>query len=234
MAHIRISSHRCRCRALRYAGVALRPGSSARETQTTFNYWLGKIGDAQVGPIYLGFTGVASAILLRSSRSRSSVSTCWRRSTGARSSSSRTSAGSRLSRRSRNTACSFPPLTEGGWWLMTGFFLTTSIILWWIRTYRRSRALGMGTHVSWAFASAIFLYPVARLHPAVADGHLERSAAVRHLPASRLDQQLLDQVRQPLLQPLPLSLDRVPVRLGPAVRHARCDHSRGEPLRRRA
>jgi len=28
----------------------------------------------------------------------------------------------------------------------------------WLRTYRRARALGMGTHVSWAFASAIFLY----------------------------------------------------------------------------
>nr|BCT69991.1 truncated photosynthetic reaction center M subunit [Rhodopseudomonas sp.] len=43
-------------------GVALRPGSSERETQTTFSYWLGKIGYAQVGPIYLGFTGVVSAI----------------------------------------------------------------------------------------------------------------------------------------------------------------------------
>ncbi len=27
----------------------------------------------------------------------------------------------------------FPPLEEGGWWLMAGFFLTASILLWWVR-----------------------------------------------------------------------------------------------------
>ena len=43
---------------------------------------------------------------------------------------------------------------------MAGFFLTTSILLWWLRVYRRARALGMGTHVAWAFAAAIWLYLV--------------------------------------------------------------------------
>ena len=43
---------------------------------------------------------------------------------------------------------------------MAGFFLTTSILLWWVRIYRRARALGMGTHVAWAFAAAIWLYLV--------------------------------------------------------------------------
>jgi photosynthetic reaction center M subunit len=43
---------------------------------------------------------------------------------------------------------------------MAGFFLTTAIFLWWARMYRRARALGMGTHVAWAFASAIWLYLV--------------------------------------------------------------------------
>ena len=37
-------------------GVWLRAGKGR------FSYWLGKIGDAQVGPIYLGWTGVASLI----------------------------------------------------------------------------------------------------------------------------------------------------------------------------
>jgi photosynthetic reaction center M subunit len=37
---------------------------------------------------------------------------------------------------------------------------TVRIILWWVRVYRRARALGMGTHVAWAFASAIWLYLV--------------------------------------------------------------------------
>ncbi|NBW46304.1 MAG: photosynthetic reaction center subunit M, partial [Betaproteobacteria bacterium] len=54
----------------------------------------------------------------------------------------------------------FPPLNQGGWWLVTGFFLTTAILLWWVRMYRRAVALGMGTHVPWAFASAIWLYLV--------------------------------------------------------------------------
>ena len=140
-------------------GVALRPGSSARETQTTFNYWLGKIGDAQIGPIYLGVTGVVSAIffafavLIIGLNMLAQVD--W-------------SLGKFL----RNLfwlaleppapkyGLSIPPLNEGGWWLMAGFFLTMSIILWWVRMYRRARQLGMGSHVTWAFAAAIWLYLV--------------------------------------------------------------------------
>ena len=53
-----------------------------------------------------------------------------------------------------------PPLNDGGWWLLAGFFLTASILLWWARMYSRAVALGMGTHVAWAFASAIWLYLV--------------------------------------------------------------------------
>jgi len=55
---------------------------------------------------------------------------------------------------------SIPPMNEGGWWLLAGFFLTASILLWWVRTYRRALELGMGTHVAWAFLSAIWLYLV--------------------------------------------------------------------------
>ena len=55
---------------------------------------------------------------------------------------------------------SLPPLNQGGWWLMAGGFLTVSILLWWLRMYTRARALGMGTHVAWAFAAAIWLFLV--------------------------------------------------------------------------
>jgi len=55
---------------------------------------------------------------------------------------------------------SFPPLAEGGWWLMAGFFLTASILLWWVHMYRRAVANGLSTHVAWAFACAIWLYLV--------------------------------------------------------------------------
>jgi photosynthetic reaction center M subunit len=43
---------------------------------------------------------------------------------------------------------------------MAGFFLTTSILLWWVRMCKRARDLKMGTHVAWAFAAAIWLYLV--------------------------------------------------------------------------
>lgn len=53
-----------------------------------------------------------------------------------------------------------PPLNDGGWYMIAGFCITASILLWWARTYRRAIQLGMGTHVAWAFASAIWLYLV--------------------------------------------------------------------------
>jgi photosynthetic reaction center M subunit len=55
---------------------------------------------------------------------------------------------------------SIPPMAEGGWWLLAGLCLTASILLWWVRVYVRARALGLGTHVAWAFAAAIWLYLV--------------------------------------------------------------------------
>ncbi|MFK7837147.1 MAG: photosynthetic reaction center subunit M [Sulfitobacter sp.] len=57
----------------------------------------------------------------------------------------------------------FAPLNEGGWWLIASFFLLISVISWWIRTYLRAEELGMGKHVSWAFASAIWLFLVLGL-----------------------------------------------------------------------
>ena len=41
-------------------GVPLPRGNWSREGKPFMSYWLGWFGDAQIGPIYLGFTGVAS------------------------------------------------------------------------------------------------------------------------------------------------------------------------------
>jgi photosynthetic reaction center M subunit len=57
----------------------------------------------------------------------------------------------------------FAPLDDGGWWLIASFFLLISVISWWIRTYLRAEELGMGKHVAWAFASAIWLFLVLGL-----------------------------------------------------------------------
>ena len=55
------------------------------------------------------------------------------------------------------------PLDEGGWWVIASFFFLVSIMAWWVRTYRRAEELGLGKHVSWAFASAIWLVLVLGL-----------------------------------------------------------------------
>jgi len=52
------------------------------------------------------------------------------------------------------------PLDEGGWWQIASVFFVISVISWWIRTYRRAEELGLGKHVAWAFASAIWLFLV--------------------------------------------------------------------------
>ena len=57
----------------------------------------------------------------------------------------------------------FAPLNEGGWWIIASFFLLISVMSWWIRTYQRAEDLGMGKHVAWAFASAIWLFLVLGL-----------------------------------------------------------------------
>jgi len=142
-----------------YAGVSPKASSWERAGQPFFAYWLGKIGDAQVGPIYLGFLGFVSiicglvAIEIIGLNMWASVN--WDPVQFVRQ-----LPWLALEPPAPKYGLKFPPLNEGGWWLMAGFFLTASILLWWLRMYRRARALGMGTHVAWAFASAIWLYLV--------------------------------------------------------------------------
>ena len=145
-----------------YAGVPVGGAAWPRFGKARFSYWLGKIGDAQVGPFYLGWTGLASviagiiAIEIIGLNMWASVN--WDPIEFVRQ-----LPWLALEPPAPGYGLSIPPLQEGGWWLMAGFFLTLSIILWWVRLYRRSRALGLGTHVPWAFASAIFLYLVLGL-----------------------------------------------------------------------
>ena len=123
--------------------------------------WLGRFGDAQIGPIYLGWTGLASllcgfiAIEIIGLNMWASVN--WD--------------PVQFVRQLPWLALEPPPPelrpqdhaaagTRAAGGCMAGFFLTTSIILWWVRIYRRARALGIGTHVAWAFAAAIWLYLV--------------------------------------------------------------------------
>jgi photosynthetic reaction center M subunit len=141
-------------------GVPLGPGHSPRTgTDLPQVHLFGRLGMPQVGPIYLGPLGIASIIfgvaafniigfnmlaqvnwdIVQFVRQLFWLS---------------------LEPPAPEYGLSLPPLNQGGWWLMAGGFLTVSILLWWTRMYTRARALGMGTHVAWAFAAAIWLFLV--------------------------------------------------------------------------
>ena len=140
--------------------IPLPRGDWSREKGIGFSHSLGRIGDAQIGLIYLGATGVASiicfffAIEIIGLNMFASVGWNPMKFVG------------QLAWLSLDPPLPehglriFPPLDEGGWWLMAGFFLTSSILHWWVRTYHRALQLGLGTHVACAFASAIWLYLV--------------------------------------------------------------------------
>ncbi|WP_373476680.1 photosynthetic reaction center subunit M [Sphingorhabdus sp.] len=141
-------------------GMPLPARDEPRIAMTGASYWMGKFGQAQIGPIYLGWLGLASllfgffAIEIIGFNMAASVN--WDPVEFVRQFFWLT-----LNPPGPEHGFSpFVPLKEGGWWILAGFFLTLSIILWWVRGYRRARALGMGTHVSWAFAAAIWLYLV--------------------------------------------------------------------------
>ena len=140
-------------------GVPLKPGNWPREKGITTNWLMGIIGDAQLGPIYLGGLGIMSllcgfiAIEIIGLNMLASVN--WNPIQFVRQ-----LFWLGLEPPPAKYGLGLAPLREGGWWQMAGFFLTASILLWWLRTYRRARALGMGTHIAWAFAAAIWLYLV--------------------------------------------------------------------------
>jgi photosynthetic reaction center M subunit len=133
-----------------------------RTTGAGFSNLLGWFGNAQLGPIYLGTFGVISV----------ATGAIWFFLVGA---SFWYQAGFNpavflrdlfymsLEPPSADYGLGFAPLGEGGLWLIASFFLLISVLTWWMRTYLRAEALGMGKHVAWAFASAIWLFLVLGL-----------------------------------------------------------------------
>lgn len=141
-------------------GVAHEDGSEPRYNIVAFNHLIGRIGDAQIGPVYLGWLGVASlitgAISLFIIGMNMLASVGWNpiEFIG-------TLPWLTLDPPGPEYGFSFfVPLNEGGWFILAGAFLTASVLLWWARSYRRALALGLGTHICWAFAAAIWLFLV--------------------------------------------------------------------------
>jgi photosynthetic reaction center M subunit len=139
-----------------HIGVRLPRGSLSRTGKPFYSHLLGLIGDAQVGPIYLGATGVASLVFGFFAFEIVGLN-MWASVNWNIVDFIRLLPWLALEPPAPGYGLHIPPLAHGGWWLMAGFFMTTSVLLWWLRMYRRARALGMGTHVAWAFAAAIWL-----------------------------------------------------------------------------
>ena len=142
------------------AGVPIGSDVGERIGRGTMNQWFGWIGNAQVGPFYLGTLGLASiafgTLAFNIIGLNMLASVDWNPLVFIR----------ELLWLSLDPPLEehglaiIPPLNEGGWYQIAGFFLTVSVLLWWARMYRRARALGMGMHVPVAFASAIWLFLV--------------------------------------------------------------------------
>ncbi|MBB5745991.1 photosynthetic reaction center subunit M [Brevundimonas variabilis] len=142
------------------AGVPTTESDDWRIGTPFFSYWIGKIGNAQIGPMHLGWTGIISlfsgflAFEIIGLNMLASVNWNPIRFIGEL-------PWLALNPPSIEQGLNIlPPLNDGGWWLIAGFFLTLSVIMWCVRSYLRAKALGLGTHTTWAFASAIWLYLV--------------------------------------------------------------------------
>ncbi|MEM1344931.1 MAG: photosynthetic reaction center subunit M [Pseudomonadota bacterium] len=133
-----------------------------RTTSASFSRLLGAIGNAQIGPIYLGSFGVVSlatgliwfvlcglhfwgqagynpAVFVRDLFYFS------------------------LEPPPAEYGLGIPPMREGGMWLIASFFLLISVMTWWARSYQLAQQLKMGKHVFYAFGAAIWLFLVLGL-----------------------------------------------------------------------
>jgi photosynthetic reaction center M subunit len=133
-----------------------------RTKGATFSTLAGWFGNAQLGPIYLGTFGVISV----------ATGAIWFMLCGAwfwhvagynPGVFMRDLFWMALEPPGPEWGLRVPPMAEGGLWLLASFFLLISVLTWWVRTYLRAEALGMGKHVAWAFAGAIWLFLVLGL-----------------------------------------------------------------------
>jgi len=143
-------------------GVAGGGAELGRSGAGGFSNIMGWIGNAQIGPIYLGSWGLISLV----------TGIIWFNIVGLSMLASVDYNVAQFIRQlfwlsleppSQSYGLSIPPLHDGGWFIIAGFFLLISVCTWWIRTYTRATALGMGHHVAWAFAAAIWLFLVLGL-----------------------------------------------------------------------
>ena len=135
---------------------------SNRTKGASFSNLAGWLGNAQLGPVYLGTMGVISLV---SGAAWFLIVGAWYWHQAGYNPAVflRDLFWFSLEPPAEDYGLGFAPIAEGGLWIIASFFLLVSVCSWWVRTWLRAQALGMGKHVSWAFASAIWLFLVLGL-----------------------------------------------------------------------
>ena len=134
----------------------------ARTKGASFSTLMGWIGNAQLGPIYLGTFGVVS-IITGLIWFEIIGFWFWRQAGYDPAVFLRDLFWLSLEPPAPEWGLRIPPLDQGGMFLLAGFFFFISLWSWWLRTYLRAEALGMGKHIAWAFAAALWLVMVLGL-----------------------------------------------------------------------
>ena len=136
--------------------------AAERTKSASFSTIAGLFGNAQLGPVYLGTFGVISLVtgLIWFTIIGFNF---WEQAGWSPGVFMRDLFWFSLEPPAEEYGLGFSPLAEGGWFLIAGFFFLVSLVTWWIRTYLRAEELGLGKHVAWAFASAIWLVLVLGL-----------------------------------------------------------------------
>ncbi len=127
-----------------------------------FNKLVGWVGNAQLGPIHLGWTGVVSLVsfilalnivgMNMLAQVNYSIPEFLRQGFWLA-----------LEPPGPEHGLSIPPLNDGGWFIIASFFLLVSVMTWLARTWILAANHKMGKHIFWAFASAIWLMLVLNL-----------------------------------------------------------------------
>ena len=127
-----------------------------------FSSLFGWLGTAQLGPFYLGWTGMVGlatgfmAIFIIGLNMLAQVG--WSIPEFLRQ-----GFWLALEPPSPRYGLTMPPLDDGGWYIIASFFLLVSVMTWWVRSYQLAQQHKMGKHVAWAFAAAIWLFLVLGL-----------------------------------------------------------------------
>lgn len=133
-----------------------------RSKSATFSTLAGWLGNAQIGPFYLGFWGLLS--LMSGLIWFTMVGGWYWYQAGFNPAVfMRDLFWFSLDPPGPEYGLSMPPLAEGGYFLIASFFFLIAIMSWLVRTWTLADQLGMGKHVAWAFSSAVWLVLVLGL-----------------------------------------------------------------------